>query len=163
MYHIPKHLSGYGAYGDEDYSDHGNQSHGPMGLQLPGIAGYGTLSLPATSGYGAFGTPPTLIQASPPPAPGGGPVDGSGKAVVELGTGTKVLFLGLGALVLGGIAYMFYREMQLRSEIVKSGGGRALAEYELAKAAGTVAGGLFSAPERARENRRKRGRRRRKG
>jgi hypothetical protein len=58
-----------------------------------------------------------------------------------------------------------YKEVQLRSEIVKAGGGRALAEYELAKAAGTAAGSLgtiLGGGSEAKPNRRRKSKRNRR-
>lgn len=146
MYVTQHSLQAFGQ--DEEYE--------PIPLNLPPISGYGALTLPAMNGYG-FGAAPT-VQAAPPSPPSGGPVEGSGKPVnvVELSTGTKMLIFGVGILAVGGLGYLIYREVQLRSEIVKSGGGRALAEYELAKAAGTVASGLFGPDRSAQPNRAKR-------
>ena len=149
MYHLPAHhLNGFNAYGADDYSE-------PMGLQLPPIAGYGAMAR-AASGYHGLGNPavPT-VQATPPSPPTGGPVPMQGQPV-QLGKGTAIIVGGLVCAFLGVVGYFAYQELQLRKQIVEKGGGEALMKYELGRAAGTVASGLF-APS-ATPNRRKRSR-----
>jgi len=145
MYHLPKHhLSGYNAYGADDYSE-------PMGLQLPPIAGYGAMAM---SGYHGLGNPAVpMVQASPPMPPPGGPVPMQGQPV-QLGKGTAIIVGGLVCAVVGVIGYFAYHELKLRQQIVEKGGGEALMKYELGRAAGTAAAGLFSSS--ATPNRRKR-------
>ena len=154
MYHLPAHhLNGYNAYGAEDYSE-------PMGLQLPPIAGYGAMTLPSMSGYHGLGTPPSVpvqtVQATPPASPPGGPVPMQGQPV-QLGKGHALLIGGLVVAGLGVIGYFAYQELQIRKRIVEQGGGEALMKYELGKAAGTAAAGLFASSS-AKPNRRKRSR-----
>ena len=137
-------------------------TYAPIGLDLPPIAGYGALTLPATSGYHGyhgFGNPaapvPT-VQASPPAPPPGGPVPMQGQPV-QLGKGTALLIGGLVVAGLGVIGYFAYQELQIRKRIVEQGGGEALMKYELGKAAGTAAAGLFASSSDE-PNRRKRSR-----
>ena len=76
---------------------------------------------------------------------------------VQLGKGHALLIGGLVVAGLGVIGYFAYQELQIRKRIVEQGGGEALMKYELGKAAGTAAAGLFASSS-AKPNRRKRSR-----
>lgn len=131
MYHLPPHLGATPSL----------QSIAPIGLRLPPMAGLGATSfLPnagCNCGYGSDAQAPR--QASP------GDLAAAG--------GIGLLGIGLAALVVGGMGYLIYQEVQLKKQIVEKGGGEALMKYELGRAAGTVASGLFQPKDEYRRNR----------
>lgn len=153
MYHIPPHLNGYGDI---------EPSFQPIGLAVPPIEGYGQYH--GMGSLAAFGTPPLappVVQAAPPPPPSGSNIEGSGQPIkIDIDAGTKFVLVGLAGLLFAGLGWMFYKEIKLKEEIVKSGGGKALAEYELAKAAGTAAGSIGQLWGGQAKPNRRRGRRR---
>lgn len=129
MYRIPAHLGAVGA----------PTSISPIGISLPPMAGLGcscyTPNCPGCA-YGADETPPR--PATP--------------ADLAAAGGIGLLGFGFAALVIGGMGYLIYQEVQLKKQIVEKGGGEALMKYELGRAAGTVASGLFQ-PKDYRRNR----------
>lgn len=135
MYRIPPHLAFAAA----------PSSIESLQLRVPPIAGMGLTQFAPMAGFGAeppviYGDP-KLIQNLSRKAP-------AEPVVVnwsDIPFGAKALVFGVGGLVIGGIAWMVYKEMQLKMEIVKQGGGKALAQYELGKAAGQAAVGLVGA------------------
>lgn len=135
---------------------HSKSSYAGVTVADPTYAPIG-LNLPAIAGYHGFGNPAAAVptmKASPPEPPSGGPVPMQGQPV-EINKGTALLIGGLVVAGLGIVGYFAYQELQLRKRIVEQGGGEALMKYELGKAAGTAAAGLFASPS-AKPNRRKR-------
>lgn len=137
MYRIPPHLA-MSAFPSSIES---------VQLSVPPIAGMGLTQFAPISGFGAGTEPVPPAAAKPSAAP---PViQGEPQPVAmswsDVPFATKALVFGVGGLLIGGIAWMVYKEMQLKMEIVKQGGGKALAQYELGKAAGQAAVGLVGA------------------
>jgi len=128
-YRIPTHLSGFA----------GPDHFQPYGLTLAPLSGH------AMRGMGAE-----------PPAPGPGqPYPYAEKNVVKMSDGAKIAVAGLGALLLAGLGWIVYKEVQLKQQIVEKGGGEALMKYELGQAAGTLAFGLTGGYKRNKKMRRK--------
>jgi hypothetical protein len=85
----------------------------------------------------------------------GAPDPNANKDVVQMSNGAKIAVAGLGALLLAGIGWLVYKEVQLKQQIVEKGGGDALMKYELGRAAGTLAYGLTGGYRRNKKKRRK--------
>lgn len=131
MYRIPPHLAFAAA----------PSSIESLQLRVPPIAGMGLTQFAPMSGFGA--EPPVI--SGDPKAMAKTPAEPVVVNWSDIPFGAKALVFGVGGLVIGGIAWMVYKEMQLKMEIVKQGGGKALAQYELGKAAGQAAVGLVGA------------------
>lgn len=131
MYRIPPHLAFAAA----------PSSIESLQLRVPPIAGMGLTQFAPMSGFGA--EPPVI--SGDPKAGAKTPAEPVVVNWSDIPFGAKALVFGVGGLVIGGIAWMVYKEMQLKMEIVKQGGGKALAQYELGKAAGQAAVGLVGA------------------
>lgn len=129
MYRIPAHLGAIGI----------PASISPIGISLPPMAGLGCSCYKPGCSRCAYGIDQNPTQT-----------DASANLVAAGGIG--VLGFGLAALIIGGMSYLIYQEVQLKKQIVEKGGGEALMKYELGRAAGTVASGLFQ-PKDYRRNR----------
>lgn len=141
MYHLPPHLGAMPS----------PKSIAPIGLSLPPMAGFGaTTFMPnagCNCGYGSDDAPNR--QATP------------GELAAAGGIG--LIGVGFAALVIGGMGYLIYQEVQLKKQIVEKGGGEALMKYELGRAAGTVASGLFLPKDDYRRNRKGKRRSKKRG
>lgn len=128
-------------------------------LRVPPIAGFGLTQF-APNGLGTtVSPPPPVVQAAPPPPP----VQVDVKDVSPL---TMFMVLGVGALVVGGIGWLVYKDIQLKFKIAEKEGASGLLKYEAGKAAASIATdvvGSLTHPERdrARPNRPKAKRRKR--
>jgi len=83
------------------------------------------------------------------------PDPNANKNVVQMSDGAKIAVAGLGALLLAGLGWLVYKEVQLKQQIVEKGGGDALMKYELGRAAGTLAYGLTGGYKRNKKKRRR--------